>query len=85
MPNVNRDELVSDEFRVQIMLDRLIELQAACPEYPGDSESIQREQQSIIDWFESHRYLTLDVLQSDVLTNELVKVLFAVFPDIAEV
>ena len=85
MPRIDRDELVSDEFRVQILLDRLLELQAAVPEYPGDSESIRREEQSIVDWLESHRYLTLDVLQSDVLTNELVKVLFAVFPDIAEV
>ena len=85
MPRIDRDELVSDEFRVQILLDRLIELGTAVPEYPGDSELIKREEQSIVDWFESHRYLTLDVLQSDVLTNELVKVLFAVFPDIAEV
>ena len=85
MPAINRDELISDEFRVEILLYRLLELQSAVPEYPGDSELIKREEQSIVDWFESHRYLTLDVLQSDVLTNELVKVLFAVFPDIAEV
>lgn len=85
MPAIHRDDFASDEFRVQILLDRLLELQYTTPEYPGDSESIRREEQSIVDWFESHRYLTLDVLQSGVLTDELVRVLYAVFPDIAEV
>ena len=85
MPRIDRDELVSDEFRVQILLDRLIELGTAVPEYPGDSELIKREEQSIVDWLESHRYLTLDVLQSGVLTDDLVRVLYAVFPDIADI
>ena len=85
MPRINLDELISDEFRVEILLYRLLELQSAVPEYPGDSELIKREEQSIVDWLESHRYLTLDVLQAGVLTDDLVRVLYAVFPDIAEI
>lgn len=85
MPAINRYDDVTDDFRVQIILDRLLELQGCEPEYPGDVEAIEREERAIVDWLECHRYLTLDVLQSNVLTDELVRVLLAVFPDIAEI